>query len=135
MLRSLNYIDTFIIVSSLIHHPLVTAAWLTIRNYSGLLAACGGSPGFGVGAGGAARRRCRPHPRQNPDELPEAVRSQARGDLNSYPFELKDRSLGWVCRLFHHLLINAGYTLRMWRAVIWRDAPGSSTPSLNIASF
>ena len=41
MLRNLNYIDTFIIVSSLIHHPLVTAAWLTIRNYSGLLAACG----------------------------------------------------------------------------------------------
>ncbi len=54
MLRNLNYIDTFIIVSSLIHHPLVTAAWLTIRNYSGLLAACGGSPGFGVGAGCAA---------------------------------------------------------------------------------
>jgi len=30
MLRNLNYIDTFIIVSLPIHHPLVTAAWLTI---------------------------------------------------------------------------------------------------------
>ena len=27
MLRNLNYIDAFIIVSSPIHHPLVTAAW------------------------------------------------------------------------------------------------------------
>jgi hypothetical protein len=41
MLHNLNCIDTFIIVSSLIHHHLLTAAWLTIRTYSGLLTAVG----------------------------------------------------------------------------------------------
>ena len=33
MFRNINYIDAFIIVSSPIHHPLVTAAWLPIPGY------------------------------------------------------------------------------------------------------